>query len=228
MSPALREEAVPTTPTYCTVNDVYRILQKNKPGEDTGTGKPGKGTVQDWVLQAEDVIDRYTGHAWRERKVVEEYPDGSRTRNLERFFKFWLSHRSIRTLDSAQDVVDVWTGDDFEDYLTTRTKGRAEDFYVNRSRGVLYIRVTLLRSLFNLADREDLVRVTYRYGEQNVPAAITRATALLAAAGVKSGTIESLSVPQGQGADKVNVTDQVKRWRQHASKILGPHVEVGV
>lgn len=231
MTQALRNEPTASTPTYTTVDDVYNQLQEQNPGGVSTDGSPSKSEVEGVILTIEDIIDNHTGHAWRERTVTEEYPDPiQHTPNKERFYEYGLSHRAVKEpLDSGEgDNLEVWEGDSYNDYLSNRTEGRAEDYYINPSRGVLYVRTVLVRGPWVSRDLQDLVRITYRYGESSVPDAIQRATTLLTAASLTSGEIVSVGVPQGGDVDRVSLDGKASSWQTQASMALQPYIEVGL
>lgn len=216
-----------SAPTYCTMSDVYRLLQAREPAERGDQGAYGQTDVDELILDIEDIVDEYTDQAWRERQVIRERPDLIRLRNHERYTMWGLTHAPVKAFDSAQgDKLEVFNGDEFEDYLLTQNEGRMEDFYVNRERGRLFIRPLHTRRFHHdVRDRDDLVRITYRYGHSTVPRSIKRATALLTAASTETG--ETIS-PQGFGTDldRMSLSDRVAQWVREASQALQPHRSV--
>jgi hypothetical protein len=168
---------VGATPSYCTSSDVARLL--NKPvNYFTTSSTPDIESVNSFIFEAEEIVDKDTQSAWRERKVTNEYHTIDRNQYYEyqTGYRIKLVHKFLRPLSSvAGDKLEVWNGQVYEDYLLTRTEGRGNDFWLDYERGVLFIRGVLFRT------RESQFRVTYRYGMTTVPANIKQATALRAA-----------------------------------------------
>lgn len=163
-----------TEPTYCAAGDVARVL--NKPlVYFTANTTPTVTSVNNYILEAEEIVDKDTQSAYRARKVTNEYHTVARNTPYyaQTGYRVRLNYKFIRELsDGAGDKLEVWNGTAYENYLTTKTEGRGNDFWLDYENGVLYI-----RGMF-LTQREKGIRVTYRYGEEVVPANIKLATAL--------------------------------------------------
>lgn len=212
-----------TTPTYCLPTDVGYVLQKAVPPAQAGEGDPALAYWQDAILAAEEEVDRICKQAWRERTVTNEYPhDGlGNMPDPEGFILVPLRRLHVKDFVSASgDKIEVWNGSQFENWVTARTQGRNADWYLVPELGHLYLRTRVLYG--NPGQR---VRVTYRYGQATVPRNIKRATALLAAAELGVGQLESQH-GQGSGLDFVAQPSRVDAWRNQAMRLLTPYVAV--
>lgn len=156
------------------MQDVARVM--NKPlGYFTESTVPSDAAVNDYILEAEEVVDNDTQTASRIRKVTNEYHTVERNTPYytQTGYRVKLNYKFIRELDdSAGDKLEIWNGTTYENYLTTKTEGRGNDFWLDYESGVLYI-----RGMF-LTQREKGIRLTYRYGKAEVSKNIQLATAL--------------------------------------------------
>lgn len=215
---------VPTVPTYCTAADVAQVLQRPPFSDNTDDGELSLSTVNAEILAQEELIDRWCRTAWRERRVTDEYPgDGlGNLQDHEGFVQVALTKMDVRALVGASgDKVEVWNGSAFDDWVATRTQGRAGDFYLVPEHGILKLRTRVI-----FGDARDRVRVTYRYGQTAVPANVKRACALLAAANLTMGAFTSQS-GQGSGTDSVPSASRATAWKAQAQAMLAPFVSVG-
>lgn len=163
-----------TEPTYCTHPHVARVL--NKPiNYFESSSVPDIESVNQFIMEAEEQVDRDTQTAYRTRKVTNEYKtiDRNEPYHFQTGYRVKLNFKFIKQFDTAQgDKLEVWNGQEYVDYITTKTEGRGNDYWLDYESGILYI-----RGLF-LGLREKNVRVTYRYGQDVVPKNIQLATAL--------------------------------------------------
>lgn len=209
-----------TTPSYCTVSDVARVLQKPEPSEHNDEGKPTKSDWQEEILWAEGEADRITNNSWRPRRSELEYHNFETIVDKQGFFRVDLNHRNVKTLDSAKgDELLIWDGDSYEDWLATKTQDRSEDFWVQEPQGYVHIR----RGIFPVRLRDARVKTSYRYGQGAVPDDVRRATALLAAASLETGdTIGFGAAPDGQ-MDRIEISTKSQRRRRQAYQLLARH-----
>lgn len=215
---------VASTPTYCTAADVAAILEKPAPSAHADDGEANLTRYNNAILAQEDVIDRWCRTAFRIRTITDEYPnDGLQgLPDYEGFIQIGLAKTDVRDLNSVSgDKVEVWNGSTFENWLTTRTQGRAGDFYLVPELGVLKLRTRVI-----YGDPHDRVRVTYRYGQAQVPHSVKEACALLVAAALTTTAYQSQS-GQGQGVDFVPADTRSTRWKAQAQALLAPFVGIG-
>ena len=166
---------------YCDTSDVARFFRVIDGDFDANTD-PTATEVEELILEMSDEIDRYTGHAWRERTVEEEYHDLDET---PYYFgsgtPIKLLHREIiAPLDDTEgDKLEIWDGSEWEEWVSDSSKqeGRNEEYWIDKTSGLLYV----YRRYATWS--EPAVRVTYRFGnQQNIPRDVKNACARLAAA----------------------------------------------
>ncbi len=151
--------------TYCDPDDVSAFLQCP---EFNATDRPTVDDVELLINGVEARIDDETGHAWRARRNVQEY----HTPRLSRRYRWTalpvayvqLEHWAIRTLTVPPDVLEVWTGSAWVEWISTRTEGRHQDYFLVGRQGRIYF----MRGFTWWRLWPDGVRVTYRYGETEV------------------------------------------------------------
>lgn len=208
---------VPTSPTYCTAADVADIRREARYSDHEDRGRPTLTRVNETILWAEDEIDRTTRHAWRQRRVTNEYRDLDGVADVYGFIPVDMRHRAIRTLAAVDGAkVEVRAGSSWEDYLQTRAQGVGGDFWIQEELGILYIK----RRYFAIA--KDAVRLSYDYGESAVPRSIKRAAALLVAAELEIPSVR----PSSDGGNVLSVRDRAEDWRREARTLLAGFVEV--
>jgi len=164
------------TETYTSMKSIARFLQIDDFSDST---KPSLNTIIDWIFEAEDYIDNQTNHSWRETTITNEYHDIPK-RTLGGRERWWtglpiyLKHRSIRSFDTSKgDKLEIWDGSNYTDWITEKTEGRANDFWVDYEDGIIYLK-NLISWIWKRA-----VRVTYRYGETSIPEDIKQLATLL-------------------------------------------------
>lgn len=166
---------------YCDTSDVTRFFRVIE-GDFSQSTDPTKQEVEELILEVSDEIDRYTGHAWRERKVENEYHDLDET---PYYFgsgtPIKLGKREIVTpLDSAEgDKLELWTGSEYQDWAADDSKEehRNGHYWIDETNGLLYV----YRRWSTWS--EPALRISYRYGnQQNVPRDVKNACARLVAA----------------------------------------------
>lgn len=214
-----------TTDPYCDPADVARYFRTLDHFEGFGINtNPTKEEVKEFILEASARIDRETGHAWRERKVVDEYHD------LEGPYYYWagtplkLMKREIRTpMDAAKgDKVEFWDGNQWEEWVSSSSydEGRDGDFWVNSTDGMLYL---YRRSWW--FERYKSIRVSYRYGAQTVPSDIKKVAALYTAADLILTDLYGDLLPAG-GSDTPSPDSVAERLEEQAEKILNRRREI--
>lgn len=213
----------PTTPIYCSPNDVAGELLKPANYFDTAT-TPSLARVQKFILQAEEHIDNQTGRSWRPRKRVNEYIDlgMNATHHSRAGIKFRLKRRYLKELSSAQgDKLEIWNGTDYEDWLVTKTEGRDKDFWLDYENGILYLRRFHPRGL------EKIGRLTYRYGEEAVPLDISDATAKLVAMRIVNHEDNSFILEDAGNQNGMMYDPRISNMRRDVKEIIGRHADFG-
>jgi len=206
--------------TYCTSNQVAQFLQRAL-FTDAPDTTPSKTVVEELINRNEDFIDEETGHAWRTRTITDEF--------IEQFvfvagigYAFNLRHRVITTISTgAGDKIQIFDGSNFIDYAATKTSGRAEDFFVDETNGVIYIRD---RSIFYPKGN----KFTYRYGDTTVARDIEKACILLTAADILTMLDKSGRFADDGPSSRISHRDRIELWQQQANDILDNKREIQV
>jgi hypothetical protein len=118
----------------------------------------------------------------------------------------------------------VWDGSHWNDWLTDSSKqegrGGTGDYWVDKQNGLLY----MYRRFSTWS--EPGVRVTYRFGHENVPRDIRKACAKYVAADLASSDLYNMNVPGTDGA--MSVERMAEQWREDAERTIERRKEVQV
>lgn len=216
--------------TYCTSANIFSFFQLSSNddpqfnGQDdfTENTKPKKEEVEDWIEESEDEIDAETMHSWRETTVTKEqhhlrapsyqYRDGTTVK---------LIHRNIKTLTAGTDLLEVWDGANYVDYLTDKTEGRNNDYWVNEETGMIFLKTYPAR-----IQRTFGCRVTYRYGESSVVKDIKKACVFLTAVQMLQSEDRTVLLPEG--TSNIPIESKSRSWEKKAEKIMSRRRELPV
>jgi hypothetical protein len=214
-----------TQTRYCSTGDVARYLRgipALTSGDDFPTesnaaeGEPSVSDVEGFIEKWTSRFDRKTGQSFRANQILDETHDHDR-------LYYWLSGHPINVvkrniitpLDSSKgDKLEVWTGNKWEDWVSsnTREEGRDEDYWVDEAIGVIFIyERAILRP-------HPKFRVSYRYGGEDtdgdgiadyVPADVRDAVAAGAASDILRTDIYGTTIPgnSDDGATPVEMAD---------------------
>lgn len=199
------------------------------PNDELDRTFPSSGEVARRLNRIERYIDKTTRTSWTSagRTVTNEFHDFNYWRYRPTRWRSFLEEGSvhlrffpIRALSSAAgDKVEVFTAqtanDGYEDFLTTKTQGRNDDFWVDTNEGIIHFANSRPQRL------RDAVRITYRYGETSVPEDIERATILLTARDIVS--TEDYSPIIAEAGDRFSFKDKATEWQKEAEEILEYH-----
>lgn len=215
--------------TYATPADIANMLQI---AGFIMTSRPTIARIGLMILQAEDMIDNITNHAWRTRYNATSTGKASASADYEYHtitfpYKYHtgiaihLKRRKIKTMSaSSGDALELFTGSSYEDWIATKTEGRANDFWFDYNLGILYIRSTYWWG------QPLKVRIKYRYGESSVPEDIRRITTMLVASELITSEDRAVLVTEtGYG---MSLADKARMWREQAMEELQRFVEIGV
>lgn len=216
-----------TSERYCDPSDVATYFDKID--EFTADTNPTESEVISLIMAKCDWIDSHTNHAWRERRIENEFHNLEGPYRWRSGMPIKLQRRDIRPLDPEKgDKLEFYrtdeTGDgsNYEDWLTAadRESGRNGDYWVERSTGMLHIQ---RRAVFWRRYRE--FRITYRYGKNEVPQAIREAAAKLTAADLLEAQQYTITTP---GNDEAPQPENIaESWREQVrEQLLQPYVEV--
>lgn len=194
---------------YCEADDVRQLLQRRKPFSDTSS--PTKDYVDSLIEMREDDINSQTGHSWKEEQIVQRYIQHYTSE--QRFYVFDLGNRKIKSLDTAQgDKIEVNINNQWVDYVTDKTFGKQNDYWINYEMGLLYIR--------RYTSNEDDVRVTFRYGEPDVTGNIRKLTMMWVAADILEMYEQSMTLPEDGSVDRIPLQTKLENLRKRANVIL--------
>jgi len=211
---------------YCKSEDVLKFFEKLD--SVSMQDSPSKTELESIILAWSDYIDRETGHAWRERKVVDEFDD------LEGQYYYWagkpipLMKREIREFkESKNDKIEIWRGGRYRDMVSEPdfTAGREGDYWLDSPNGILYIDERLIYP------RTKGLKLSYRYGHgtdenerETIPEDINMACAKLCAADLTTQEKYDITIPGGEGGnDNKNISEE---WKNDADRILERRKEI--
>jgi len=203
-----------TTITYCETDDVRRVLQKSV--DFSGNTKPSLEDVKKFILAAENKINGKTQRSWKEVSVSEEYYDIPYiTFRRGVGVPVFLKKRFIKTMSTGSgDKIELWDGTAWIDYVTERTEGRADDFWLNYKQGKLF----LMQRYFGF--REQAIRMTYRYGETTVPEEVKEACAMYAAAVILTSDPQTIVVADPGDGSMIPKDTRVSKLLSAADKLI--------
>ena len=203
-------------PTYCTAQDVatYMSLMGDDgndliPAADT---KPSLSKLDSLIEMQESVIESSLGHAYRVARIENEIYDLSEIWHIGRGYIIDLSHRDVRAIDTDQnDKVEAWDGIQYYDI--------SQDVTVNRYLGQIYVKL-----FSSYTTRISKIRVSYRYGTENVPGWLRNLT-------IKMTGIHLLETSWAMNSIAGNTEIArmtVEKWREDVNKILNERAEFRV
>lgn len=214
--------------TYCTSANVFAFLQLGTTSGYTGTDfttttTPTKAQVEEWIVEAEDKINRRTLNSWKSKTITKEYHSIKAPNRYYEGTKIFMQHRNITVFSTPTDKLEVWTGtsdnDGWEDYLITRNEGRNNDYWVDEVDGILW-----LRTYPRILRRDNNVRLTYRFGEPSVPGDIKTACIRLVAITAIQSDDKSLLIPEG--SQNIPLFEKTKIWKREAAEIIQDNREL--
>ncbi len=161
------------TSTYAVPKDVeHFLLLEDTIGENSAIKAH---QVERYISEAEGEFERKTGTAYRPVLQQDEVHDMEawRARHKELFDNEWFAvprprgtnHAPILPPASSRNhKLEVYEGSvdnsqNWTDWLADRTQGRANDWWVDHKKGIIYVRKTWLFR------RASLIRFTYEWGK---------------------------------------------------------------
>ena len=216
--------------TYCSVQDVADFMRV----DITDTSVPNKRQVEKLISRKEDEIDRRTGHAWRPRQAIREVHD------LPLIYEFgwgsplFMRHRNIRTnatggFDSALgDKVEVFKGASAGSGGSVQGSAEYEDitesptgtFELEPQYGKLYMRGFIFTVM-----RKHRIRITYRYGDDEVPQDIEDICIKLTAIELLTTSFRADILPVG-GSGGWGWKDSIDMWKEDIDRVISQRQEV--
>lgn len=204
------------TEPYCQPADVAEFFDKYEDGFTEQTN-PSRNEVMRRIDAESNWVDQFTGHAWRERTVLREYHDLDGPYRHRSGTPISLGMRDIRTpLDESKgDKLELWRGNGYDDFVSDPEfeYGRDGDYWIEESIGMLY----LYRRYVHW-ERHREIRITYRYGKEEIPPMVSDAVAKRAAAYFLESQQYRITTP---GNDDAPNADQIaEKWREQTKEDL--------
>lgn len=217
--PTRQNLALTASVTYTSADKVANFLQvDNFPDSASSTNPITYMRVEDIINRVEDEIDTITGHAWRAVTVTNEYHDIIGPYRWSLGLRIDLKHRSVRTMTSGTDLIEIFDGSSWVNWVATKTEGRANDFWLNYTNGVLYLKTGAFSYYTEGA------KITYRYGESTVAKDIERAATLKTAIDIIANADRSLLVPMG--GDGPSASQKITLWNEEFQNIMDRYMEL--
>lgn len=216
------EPATQNDKGYCDPADVAEFFDRFDDGFGTNT-TPTASRVEKKISRKASKIDRFTGHAWRERRMVDEMHNLRGPYRWNSGLELSLTRRDIRTpLDASKgDKLEFWDGNEYTNLVTdgSYSEGRDEDYWFEESTGTIYVRRR--RTFFN---RHREMKITYRFGKEKVPGAIAEANAKLVAADLMETDFYRYTTP---GNDEAPDAERIaEQYREQVWNDLEPFKEI--
>lgn len=212
---------------YCTVNDIANRLRV----DINANTQVNTGMVEDFILQAQERIDRKTGHSWRaERQMRNDEFDTTRVYDWGHGMPLYLKHRQVKVpLDKNKgDRVEFWDGQQYVDLDTISNNVIANEgfFHIDTVKGILYIRGWFL-SYF----RKNKFRITYRYGSDQegelIPEDIRKCCILIVCIDILNTDFKMSQIAYG-GEGNINKEKVMQMWEREIKEIISSHKEMQV
>jgi len=208
--------------TYTTVKKVEALLGISALTDST---IPTVQQVVEMVNRAEDEIDYRTGHAWRTRyngstsgqdnTAQYEYQDICFPYEYGVGIPIYLKHKHIKQFDATEgDLIEVWNGSSWEDWLGTKTEGRGDDYWCDYEKGIFYLRA------YFFTEKPMGIRFKYRYGENVVDKTIEDIATKMVAMNMLMRDDRSVLLPTG--TDNISFSEKIRFWQEQIdNKISG-------
>ncbi len=208
------------SPEYCSVKNVADWLRIDI---DENTD-PNIDMVNEFILVAQDIIDRRTAHTWQserqKRNETHDVPDS--LWDYGQGIPVFLQHRGIKTpFDASKgDKFEIWDGIKYEEQDVSQN----DNFiHFEKTSGTYYI-----RGFFFTILRKKRFRITYRYGSDQenelIPRDIQRACLLLTAIDILSTDFQMSQIKYG-GEGTISKRETVQNWKEMVNEIIDDHAE---
>lgn len=211
------------TVTYCTAAQVASLIQFNQTDGFTTTTKPTTSQVEEIINRMEDEIDHKTQMSFgRATTVTDEYYDIDYSNyEIGTGVPVYLTARNIRTLTTASgDKLEVWDGSSWIDWLTTKTEGRDEDYWIDGEMGILYLKTAVSLT------KSSTLRLTYRYGLTSVPKDIENCCAMMVARELLMSDDRSMLLPEG--TSNISLSQKMEYWTKRIEEIMSNRAEISI
>lgn len=170
-----------------------------------GTGATATATIEDGAITSITITDEGVGYT--STPTITITGDGS---------------DATATCEIYGDVLEIFDGKNWIDYISTKTEGRSADYFVNESDGILYV-----RGYFILGN--DYVRCKYRYGETTVDSGIELAcTKLVASDIMQQDDRATVALPDGNLSRSPDINSMANKHKYDAMRIIDSKQEINM
>jgi len=207
-------------PEYCSVKNIADWLRI----DIDENSDPNIDMVNEFILVAQDIIDRRTAHTWQsekqKRNETHDVPDS--LWDYGQGIPVFLQHRGLKTpFDASKgDKFEIWDGIKYEEQDVSQN----DNFiHFEKTSGTYYI-----RGFFFTILRKKRFRITYRYGSDQenelIPRDIQRACILLVAIDILSTDFQMSQIKYG-GEGTISKRETVQNWKEMVNEIIDDHAE---
>lgn len=181
-------------------------------------GAPNQAYVDDTIKFAEEELEHRVGHAWREVQVKNEIHDLPKPRQYQWGFGMVinLANRSIREWDvNKGDEIGIWDGIQYTNILGQFPNS-----------GVINLQPQFgevgLRGWFNTWFKFRKFKITYRYGDEEVPQWVKTTVKKIAGSEFlkKAWTLDTFDV-----GGQITQKDTLKIWKEEIDEVVQRYQE---
>ena len=154
---------------YAQVNDVEQFIGL---GLDYFSPKtnPTDSALSKLISYNESEIDDFINTSFQPHTITEEFQDLNRnSMDYDGYVPIWPKKRPLLTKDATWKI-ENFDGSNYTDFVTTKTEGRGNDYYIDYNKNIIYIRP--------IAFGDHYLRLTYTWGKSTIPGDITKLTIL--------------------------------------------------
>ncbi len=185
------------------------------------TTVPPVDEVRDMIDDMEAKFEAMTHHAWRAITVTEEFHHRDfRKASFWPGMQIGLHHRKVRAFVSGTDKIEIWNGSSWVDWVATRTEGRGNDFWLDYTNGILFVRGIYFWHTTSA------IRVTYRYGEATVPADVRSCIAMMVARELLATDVATGNLPGESGGAYPSASERITDLRYRVEEIVKRYTEM--
>ena len=198
--------------TYTTAAKVQGALQFSE--AFSVTTSPTLAQVNSLINRKEDRIDQMLKHGWRV-KTSNELLLSPSFLDYQNGLRFDLPNYSVKELDSLEgDVLEVFDGREYIDYLGTKTNGRTNDYWLDLQKGVLYIRGGV-----NPRVRQS-IKIKYRYGDSAVTGDIEDLATYMVCIDILNMWQKNITLTDDGGSKTSSQDQRITYFKEQVKEIL--------
>lgn len=169
-----------------------------------GTGATATATITDGKITAIVITAEGTGYTTASITITGDGASASATATV------------------YGDKLEIFDGNSWIDYLTTKTEGRNKDYFLNETEGILMIKHYSIPG-------KDYIRTQYRYGEEVVNGSIELAcTQLVASDVIMQDDRATVALPDGNLTRGSDLNSISSKYKSQAMKIIDSNIDVKI